>query len=464
MHFRLIYDDDLAQAAYLIGCQRTGEAIVIDPARDVDRYLRAAGEAGLKIVAAAETHVHADFLSGARELAELGVKAYVSGCAGPDWTPKWLGSKAGGGSYDHHVLADSDKIKVGNITLIAHHTPGHTPEHVSYGVIDADAGEPMGVATGDFVFVGDLGRPDLLESAAGVKGTREPGARELWKSTSWFRSLPEYAQVWPGHGAGSACGKALGAVPQSTVGYELRHNAALRIEGEDAFVRAILDGQPDPPGYFARMKRMNVEGAPVLGALPEPKLISAGELPEPRDGVVVLDLRPWGEFRAGHVPGSLNADLDNIFTATIGSYIEPHHHVYMVAHPEQAADAVRRLVRVGIDRFEGYALPEELGSRASATLGEVGVESARAEADVVLDVRRTDEYTAGHVPGAVHICHTQLAGRLDELPTGARVNVICKGGRRSARASALLAKNGFTPVNVAGGFDAYRTIDAPVES
>ncbi|MFT3881547.1 MAG: MBL fold metallo-hydrolase [Gemmatales bacterium] len=220
MFLRMVYDDKLAEAAYLIGCQKTGDAIVIDPQRDVDRYETLAAANGLRIVAVAETHIHADFLSGARELAEKGAKVYVSDEGDADWKYQWLNLKTGGGSYAYQLLKDGDTFKVGNIEFKAVHTPGHTPEHLSYMVTDRGGGadKPLGVATGDFVFVGDLGRPDLLESAAGVVGKADSSAHQLYQTVRKFMDWPDYLQVWPAHGAGSACGKALGAVPQSTVG------------------------------------------------------------------------------------------------------------------------------------------------------------------------------------------------------------------------------------------------------
>ena len=237
MLLRQIFEPKLAQNAYLIGCQRTGEALIIDPLRDVDRYLEIAREEGLTITAVTETHIHADFLSGARELAEKAdVTLYLSAEGGKDWRYQW----AEQGDYRTTLLNDGDHFRIGQIEIRALHTPGHTPEHLSFLITDHGGGanEPIGIATGDFVFVGDLGRPDLLESAAGEAGQMDPSARTLYRSVSRFLELPDFVQVWPGHGAGSACGKALGAVPSSTVGYEKRFNAALDAAngGEDHFV------------------------------------------------------------------------------------------------------------------------------------------------------------------------------------------------------------------------------------
>ncbi len=297
MLFRMIYDSRLAQAAYLIGCQKTGEAIVFDPERDVDRYIDIAKQNGLRIVGVAETHIHADFLSGAREMAErTGATVYVSKMGAPDWTSRWLTQKTGGGAYPHKELKDGDSFRIGNIDFVAMYTPGHTPEHMAYLVVDrgGNANEPMGVVTGDFVFVGDLGRPDLLESAAGVEGMARPSAHTLWKSARRFlEDLPDWLQVWPAHGAGSACGKALGAVPQSTVGYERRFNPALRAASDEhRFVNFILEGQPEPPTYFARMKKENRDGPAVLGGLPQPRELTDGaHLAAASANAQVLDVR-----------------------------------------------------------------------------------------------------------------------------------------------------------------------------
>ena len=295
---------------------------MIDPERDVDRYIELAAAEGLEIVAAAETHIHADFLSGARELAEHhGVKLYVLEEGGPDWQSFW----AKDSDYDVRFLKDGDTFDVGNIRIQAVHTPGHTPEHVSYLVTDLGGGadEPMRMATGDFVFVGDLGRPDLLESAAGIVGMMEPSARTLYASTVEFLDLPDYLRVWPAHGAGSACGKALGAVPETTVGYERRFSPAIAAvqQGEDAFVEFILEGQPEPPPYFARMKALNRDGPPLLGGVPSPEALRAEQLVDlaGQGDVVVLDTRTdRAAYFAGHVARSIYAPLNKSFHTVCG--------------------------------------------------------------------------------------------------------------------------------------------------
>jgi hydroxyacylglutathione hydrolase len=246
MLFTRIYDEDLAQASYLIGCQATGEAVVVDPRRDIAVYLEEAQNNGMRIVAVAETHIHADYLSGSRELAAAtGATLYLSDEGDDDWKYGFEGER----------LHDGGEIQAGNVTLKAIYTPGHTPEHLSFLLTDgAVTDEPGFVLTGDFVFVGDLGRPDLLDEAAGGKDTRFVSAKQIFASLrERFVSLPNYVLVWPGHGAGSACGKTLGAVPSSTVGYERLFSwwgRFLEQENEEGFVEALLEGQPDAPVYF----------------------------------------------------------------------------------------------------------------------------------------------------------------------------------------------------------------------
>ncbi len=476
MFMRMVYDDKLAQAAYLIGCQKTGEAIVIDPERDVDRYIDLAEANGLRIVATAEAHIHADFVSGSRELAErVGAKVYVSDEGDADWKYQWLDKKLGGGSYDFQLLKDGDTFKVGNIELQAVHTPGHTPEHIVFLVTDLGGGatEPIGVATGDFVFVGDLGRPDLLESAAGIEGMMDPSARRLYGTIKKLDSIPDFVQVWPAHGAGSACGKALGAVPTSTVGYEKRFNPALKAAtSEQGFVDFILSGQPEPPVYFANMKRDNKVGPRVLGELPIPPRVTAGCLRGlDTKRVAIIDTRPWDEFRKGHVPGSLWLPSGKSFNTDAGSIIRDTEEIYLVIEPARLEEAVRDLIRVGLDRFGGWFDASDIGlypnpAHAFATIDEVSPERAADMIEThqvrVLDVRRATEYAEGHIPGATNIAHTRLATRLDEVPMGSKLLVNCKLGGRSAVASAYLKRQGFDVTNLQGGITAWDKAHAKV--
>lgn len=474
MFLRMLYDDRLAQAAYLIGCQKTGEAIVIDPERDVDRYTDLAEANNLRIVAAAETHIHADFLSGARELAErTGCRVYLPGEGGPDWTYGWLDKKAGGGSYDATLLSDGDTFAIGGIEFRTHHTPGHTPEHVMFAITDRGSGatDPIGLATGDFVFVGDLGRPDLLEAAAGQKGVKEGFARELHTSAERFLELPDYLQVWPAHGAGSACGKALGAVPSSTVGYERRFNTALAHAGNaPRFVNAILEGQPAPPLYFARMKEQNRDGVPLLGNLPQPRRLDPDALGA-LDGraIAIVDTRPWPDFRDGHLPGALWSPTNVQFPMVTGSYIDPAEEIVLICEERNLDDLVRTLVRIGLDRVTGYATPDTVAAcRSLETTPEITAPDLAAslgsgdEGPAVLDARNEHEHAEGAIEGSINIAHTRLMPRVDELPADQPIVCHCRSGVRSAAATAFLRRRGLDVTNLAGGFIAWEKSGGPV--
>ncbi|MDX1617914.1 MAG: MBL fold metallo-hydrolase [Balneolaceae bacterium] len=452
MYFKQIYEPKLAQYAYLIGCQQSGEAVVIDPMRDIDRYERMADDEELKIVAAADTHIHADYLTGLREFAERGVKVYASDEGDKDWKYEWLLSS----DYDYVLLKDGDTFSIGNIRLKAWHTPGHTPEHLTYSVTDgAGADAPMGLLSGDFVFVGDVGRPDLLESAAGQEGVMESSARTLYESVTEFKGLPEYLQIWPGHGSGSACGKALGAVPESTVGYELRFNPSiLAANSEQQFVDFILEGQPEPPLYFARMKRDNRNGPKLLGDLPQPNRLDMDQFLDRGRGeqAVILDTRERSAFMGGHIPGSLLATLNRTFNTDAGSIIQEDVSIYLVVEEHKVEEAVRDLIRIGLDRVEGYITPADLEAyhdrgEQLERIDSINFDETRrlmdANNSAVLDVRRASEFEKKRVDGALNIAHTRLLERLDELPEGKTLLVHCKSGRRASVSAALLKRNGY---------------------
>ena len=466
MFFRQVFDEKLAQYAYLIGCQRAGEAILFDPQRDADRYVDLARREELRIVAVAETHIHADFLSGAREFAErFGVRLHLSDEGGPDWRYEW----AADDRYDHTPLTDGARFGVGEIEFEAVHTPGHTPEHMSFLVTDRGAGatEPMGLLSGDFVFVGDLGRPDLLETAARVEGAMTPAARRLYGSVQRFLELPDYLQVWPAHGAGSSCGKALGAVPETTVGYERRFSPAIAaaLSGEDAFVTHILEGQPEPPMYFARMKRDNKHGPAVLGPLPDPPRLPERELAwlvrrgadgSAADGAtagVVIDTRPdRSAFMARHLPGSVYVPRTKSFCTAVGSVVVDETAAITLICTETEVDgAVRDLVRIGFDNIRGFVEPETLdryfaGGGEAAAIPEIDLAQAsrlseNGDGDV-LDVRYASEYGVSHLPGAVNASYTRLPEYADRLPTNGSLLVHCLSGARAAVAASYLAREG----------------------
>lgn len=464
MYFKQFFDNKLAQYSYLIGCQANGTALIIDPMRDIDQYIDAAADENLTIVAAADTHIHADYISGLREFAERGVKVYASDEGDKDWKYEWLINS----DYDYELLTDGDTFSIGNITFKAWHTPGHTPEHLSYFITDgAAADEPMGIATGDFVFVGDVGRPDLLESAAGHKDVMEPSARTLYKSVEEFKSVPEYLQVWPGHGAGSACGKALGAIPESTVGYELRYNNSLKsATSEDNFVKFILEGQPEPPLYFARMKRDNKVGPAITGGLPQPKRLTLKELKNVthQEGAVLLDTRNREDFASGFIPGSLLSPLNKQFNTVAGSYITEDEEIYLVVEEHLVEEAVRDLYRIGYDKIEGFVTPKDLVMYSEQKVGKlekVDVRTFESLEDLdanslILDVRKASEFQERHIDGAMNIAHTRLLPKLEEVPKDRKIYVHCQVGGRSAVAAALLKREGHDVVLIDDNFENYR--------
>ena len=438
---------------------------MIDPERDIDRYLGIAAQEGLKITAVAETHIHADFVSGAREFAaaDPSIRLYLSAEGGPDWQSEWAADLP---NVTH--LHDADVFKVGNIQFKVIHTPGHTPEHVVFLVTDVGGGanEPIAMLTGDFLFVGDAGRPDLLEQAAGMAGTQEAAARRLYHSLRKVSTVPSYVQILPAHGAGSACGKALGAVPTSTFGYEERFNPALKHalqSGEEAFVDFILSGQPEPPDYFANMKRVNKIGPAVLGRLPQPRRMTVAELGPRLDepGLVVADTRARPSFLTGHLPGSLFAPAAK-FSDFAGSYLAPDDEIVLVVKDASEVEGlVRQLVRIGFDRVTGFLLasdvetaPESLRVPTRAvTFAEVPGLVANAAAPHLLDVRKATEFAAGHLRNAQNLAHTRLRPRLAEVPADLPLIVSCQSGMRATGACAFLARHGREVICVVDQFD-----------
>ncbi len=455
MYFRQIEDPYLAQYAYLIGCQATGEALLIDPERDIDRYVEIAMRNNLRIVAVAETHIHADFVSGAREFAQnYPVKIYLSAEGGKDWQYEW---EANPPARILH-LKHGDVFHVGNIEIEAVHTPGHTPEHLCYMITDRGGGadDAMGLISGDFVFVGDVGRPDLLETSTGEIGSKDPSARALYRSLLEFFQLPDYLQLWPGHGAGSACGKVLGAIPESTVGYERRFNSSLRAaqNGEDSFVESILHGQSEPPLYFAQMKRWNKQGPPLLPTEFKLPAIPPVKLPELADdsNTVIIDTRsdPVAFFR-GHVKSSVWVPLSKSFPSYAGSLIMSGQKVAVLCHDSQAEQAVRLLWRVGLDNIHGYIPVREFDEwvkKSRPTLNRIRTTTFSSLMDdhkgrVRLDVRGEAEVEKGRLPKSVCIPHTRILCRLSELPRDQHITVFCSAGTRAIAVSSLLARLGF---------------------
>jgi hydroxyacylglutathione hydrolase len=471
MFLQRFYEPTLAQASYLVGCAATGECLVIDPNRNTDQYLRAAEAEGMRIAHVTETHIHADFVSGAHELAaRTGARLYLSDEGGADWKYSF------GGQARAVLLKDRDTFMVGNLRIEAMHTPGHTPEHLSFLVADtAVTDRPMGIFTGDFVFVGDVGRPDLLERAAKMVGTMETAARTLFGSLQRFKRLPDYLQIWPGHGAGSACGKSLGGVPQSTVGYERIANWGLEDMSEAQFVARVLAGQPEPPQYFAEMKRVNKVGPRRLVSLRRPAPLPPERVLELIEhGAPMIDTRPADAFAGGHIPGAINIPLNRSFSMWAGSLVSYDREFYLLVEDEgRLEEALLDLALIGLDRIAGYWQTPALtawtaAGRALATTRQIRVEelaAAMAAGQVnVLDVRGASEWESGHLPGVPNIPLGYLAERRAELPTGRPLVVHCQGGARSAIAASLLQANGTEDViNLTGGYDAWVGAGKPTE-
>ncbi|MCY0896985.1 MAG: MBL fold metallo-hydrolase [Alicyclobacillaceae bacterium] len=461
MLLKYFYDDKLAHASYLVGCQACNVALVVDPSRDVEKYISVAKAEGLRIVGVTETHIHADFLSGSRELASrTGATLYLSAEGGSEWSYPYAAS------YAHQPLHDGDTFSIGNIHFQVLHTPGHTPESISFLVTDggAKAPKPMGIFSGDFVFVGDIGRPDLLEKAAGQKGTSDELARKMYHSLKRFRELPDFLQVWPAHGAGSACGKALGAIPSSTVGYEKMVNWALNEPDEDAFVAALLAGQPEPPRYFAMMKKLNNEGPTLLDEVAASKHVSASSETLAawlKEGQVV-DVRSAHQFAEKHAVGTLNITLNKSFVNWAGWLLDYDRPIYVLCDAQQAGAVRKDLQSIGLDGLVETMDVSVLNHPdvSVESYGEVRAEDIAGPIErgevFLLDVRNHSEWEEGHIPQATHVMLGQLPDRVGEIPTDKPIVVQCRTGGRSAIAASVLQAHGVSNVqNLLGGYEEW---------
>ncbi|MDP1861805.1 MAG: rhodanese-like domain-containing protein [Gemmatimonadaceae bacterium] len=471
MIVKRFYDTKLAQTSYLIGCGRTGSAVVIDANRNIEQYLDMAKAEGVAITHVTETHIHADFVSGSRELAHrTGATLYLSDEGDADW--KYAFARSDGAS----LLKDGDSFKVGNVVVAAVHTPGHTPEHLGFLITDtAAANEPIAMVTGDFVFVGDVGRPDLLERAAKIEGSMEGAARALYASLQRFRRYPDWLQIWPGHGAGSACGKGLSAVPHSTVGYERLFNWAFGVADENEFVQMVLAGQPEPPKYFAEMKRINKAGPLVRHGFTRPAQLSAQDITRLVEShALVIDIRPAADFAAGHIPDTINIPQNESFTTWAGWLIPYDRDVTLIVntpHVQSVDDAVRDLAMIGIDRVSGYADGSVLAqwaterraleTIAAMTPSEVAERLASGAVHVV-DVRGRTEWEAGHIEGVDNIPAGYLVEHLEQIPRDTTVVLHCQTGARSAIGASVLQAQGFKQVvNMTGGITAWLQAGLP---
>jgi hydroxyacylglutathione hydrolase len=452
--FQRYFDAGLAQASYLVACDRTREAIVVDPRRDIDVYLAAAEQHQLTITAAIETHIHADFVSGARELAAAAAARTI---AGPGAALKFASREV---QHDEHLT-------IGDVSLRFLHTPGHTPEHIC--IAAEMPGAPRRVFTGDTLFVGAVGRPDLLGDAL-MRGL----AADLYDSLfDKLLVLPDDVEIHPGHGAGSLCGAGIGSEPHSTIGWERRTNPMLTYTSRDGFIAAVLADLPETPPYFTRMKRVNQDGPPLhdfaTGYTGVPSM-SARQGAEALDaGAVLIDLRDASAFCSAHPAGAVHIAAG----AKVGYWAgwvlpEAARVVLFGGSAIEAAEAGRQLLRVGFDEVAGHVeggidawrqagLP--VSRIAQVTAEELRRRLDRGETTTVLDVRTAREWSAGHLEGAVHVPVGDVAAQAGAFRAREAVATICEGGQRSLLAASLLARAGLTNVvNVVGGMNAYRSL------
>jgi hydroxyacylglutathione hydrolase len=448
----------LAQYSYVVS--DNGEAVVIDAIRDVDRYTDYAASQGLKIANLVETHIHADFASGSIALAEatgaeLALSAYDKGEHYRYAMP-------------HRALQDGEGIEVGSVRLQALHTPGHTPEHLSFVLFDAERGanEPLALFSGDFLFVGSLGRPDLLGDEA-----KQGLAHELFRSLhERIPSLPDSVQVYPGHGAGSLCGSGMSDRAESTLGYERATNHLFRL-AESAFVEEILASVPPMPVYYPRMKALNSEGAPSVSTLPGGRSLLPSEVAalSRQEDVVLLDLRRPEAFGGAHIPGAINIGAGQNLSLWAGWLLDPDKRIVLVGESGDDEASRRSLVRVGLDRIEGFLaqgmpawIDAGMGFARTTQLSTHEVERHSSES-LIVDVRSNKEWAEGHIAGARHIMLGELTRSCDKLPVDRPIIAVCGSGYRSSIAASLLARNGFSDVSsMGGGMSAWNQQDLPL--
>jgi glyoxylase-like metal-dependent hydrolase (beta-lactamase superfamily II)/rhodanese-related sulfurtransferase len=456
MHFKQFYLGCLAHASYLIGSK--GEAAVVDPQRDVDQYLQEAAEQGLQIKHIIETHLHADFVSGHLEIARrTGAKIYFGAAANAQ--------------FEHVPVKEGDEIAVGDVKLKILETPGHTPESISVLVFDPAQPEiPDAVLTGDTLFIGDVGRPDLL-------GARMPAgqlAGMLYDSLHQkLLALPDSVKVYPAHGAGSMCGRNISKETSCTIGRQRQFNYALQPMSRDDFISMMTTDLPEAPLYFGEDARINREGPAILEELPPAVPLSPAEILNlQREGAMILDTRPSDQYTTSHIPGSLNIGLGGQFASWAGTLIPLNTPIAIVAeNSERAAEARLRLSRVGHENIAGYLesglLAWHEAGLPMASIEQIAVDEldrrlSEQAAGQVVDVRRPGEWKCGHIAQAQHLPLNRLRETIDNLDRNKQVTVICAGGYRSCMAASILEQEGFLRItNVAGGMTAWANANLP---
>ncbi|MGW3139279.1 MBL fold metallo-hydrolase [Streptomyces sp. NPDC001139] len=460
MFFAQYYLDCLSQASYMIADESTGRAVVVDPRRDISEYLTDAAAHGFTIEAVINTHFHADFLAGHLELA--------------DRTGAWIGyGQRAEAEYPIRKLTDSERIDLGDVRLQILETPGHTPESISVLVYEhAEDAVPYGVLTGDALFIGDVGRPDLLAS---IGVTADELGTMLYDTIQHkLMDLPDAVRVFPAHGAGSACGKNLSTQRQSTIGEQRATNYACRPMSREKFVELVTAGQPSAPAYFVYDAILNRKEHGLFDAAAAPLPLSVDEFMRRRaDGAVVLDARSPQDFAAGHLRGSVNVPADGRFAEQAGMVVAPEQDVVVIAPQDREEEIVTRLARIGFDKVGGYlrepegafpALAQEMTQASRLTADELRSALAGAEPPLVLDVRNTAEREEGHIEGSLHIPLAELARRAEEIPADRPVVVHCAGGHRSSIAAGLLRHIGRTDVSdLLGGYGAWLALPTPAD-
>ncbi len=454
MYFEQFYLGCLAHASYLFGSD--GEAAVVDPQRDVEIYIDAAKKQGLQIRHIFETHLHADFVSGHKELAaRTGATIYIG--------------KAAGATFPHVAVSDGSEVQVGAVRVKVLETPGHTPESLCFVLTDQEKSQvPWAVLTGDTLFIGDVGRPDLSK-----EHTPQQLAAMLYDSLHHkLLALPNEVLVYPAHGAGSLCGRNMRAERSSTIGTERLTNYALQIKDRDEFIQQMTSNLPARPDYFLEDAAINRAGAPALAELPALRPIAPGELTALlQRGDLALDVRPTDQFAAGHIPGSINIALSGQFASWAGAVLGLTSRPVLIADTkEQLSEARMRLARVGIEELAGYLDGGVEGWRRAgfqtAQLLQMTVQQLAADdhSVLVLDVRRQREFDAGHIAGAEWYPLDRFKAALPKVNPNATVAVHCKGGYRSVIAASLLQRAGYNVINVMGGFDAWEQAQLPILS
>jgi len=458
LRFEQILADGVAECSYLLGDDATHTCAVVDPRPDVGIYIETARRFGMAITHVFETHIHADFLSGAHELVDrLGgqAKLYVSTEGGAGY------------GFDHEAVRDGDEFTFGGMRMKARFTPGHTPEHMSYMLYDGDKDTPWGVLSGDAFFVDSVGRPDLL----GDDETEELTEKLFHTVRDVFMALPDDVIIYPCHGAGSACGPDIGDRMSSTIGYERRFNSYSKIEDLDEFKDTMLNNAPPVPSHYPRMKKVNAKGPEVLRNLPRiPPMTVEAFAKVADDGAQLLDVRDMMGFGGGFVSGSLNIGLRPELSVWGGWLLDPERPIYLVTENDaEVDDALRLLWRTGFTEFGGY-LAGGIGAwreagRELAQIPQISVHDLKDSDDVTpLDVRKPDEWDGGHIPGATHAFLGELRDKLGDLDKSAPYATYCASGFRASIASSLLAANGFTNIrNVPGSWKAWTAAGYPTE-